>query len=78
MALTLHAAEDLLAAIQAGRMGPTSGVIDQALACLDQVSGWVDAFEAHAILASGCQRRCAGDGWETERPARRPVNRCVA
>ena len=50
MALTLHAAEDLLAAIQAGRMGPTSGVIDQALACLDQVSGWVDAFEAHAIL----------------------------
>jgi two-component system chemotaxis sensor kinase CheA len=50
MALTLHAAEDLLAAIQAGQIGPTSHVIDQALACLDQVSGWVDAFEAHTAL----------------------------
>ena len=50
MGLTLHAAEDVLAAIQAGRLGATAVVIDRALACLDQVSGWVDAFEAGAAL----------------------------
>jgi two-component system, chemotaxis family, sensor kinase CheA len=50
MSLTLHAAEDLLAAIQSGRVKTTSAVIDQALACLDQVSGWVNEFEAHETL----------------------------
>jgi two-component system chemotaxis sensor kinase CheA len=50
MGLTLHAAEDVLAAIQAGRLGATAAVIDRALACLDQVSGWVDAFEAGTAL----------------------------
>ena len=46
MSLTLHAAEDLLAAIHAGKLAATSAIIDQALACLDQVSRWVDDFEA--------------------------------
>jgi two-component system chemotaxis sensor kinase CheA len=50
MSLTLHAAEDVLAAISAGRMAVSPGVIDDALACLDQVSGWVDAFEVHQAL----------------------------
>ncbi|HWN53229.1 MAG TPA: Hpt domain-containing protein, partial [Xanthobacteraceae bacterium] len=44
MSVTLHAAEDLLAAIHSGRLGITSAAIDQALACLDQVSQWVDEF----------------------------------
>ena len=50
MGLVLHAAEDVLAAIQAGRLGATSLVIDQALACLDQVATWVDDFEAQEAL----------------------------
>lgn len=50
MGLTLHAAEDVLAAIQAGRLGASAVVIDRTLACLDQVSGWIDAFEAGAAL----------------------------
>jgi two-component system, chemotaxis family, sensor kinase CheA len=50
MGLTLHAAEDLLGAIHAGRLGVTAAVIDQALACLDQVSQWVDDFEAGEAL----------------------------
>ena len=50
MGLTLHAAEDLFAEVQAGRLGATSVVIDQALACLDQVSRWVDDFEAGEAL----------------------------
>jgi len=50
MSVTLHAAEDLLAAIHSGRLGITSAAIDQALACLDQVSQWVDEFEAHQSL----------------------------
>lgn len=53
MGLVLHAAEDLLAAIQAGRLGATSLVIDHALGCLDQVANWVDDFEAHQALPAG-------------------------
>ena len=52
MSLTLHAAEDLLAAIHAGRLAPNPDIIDQALACLDQVSHWVDDFEADGSLPS--------------------------
>jgi two-component system, chemotaxis family, sensor kinase CheA len=50
MALTLHAAEDLLAAIQAGRLASSPSVINQVLACLDQVSAWVADFEARQAL----------------------------
>ena len=50
MILTLHAAEDLLAAIHARDLDATSAIVDQALACLDQVSNWVDDFEAHGSL----------------------------
>ena len=52
MSLTLHAAEDLLAAIHGGQMTATSDIIDQALACLDQVSRWVNDFEAEGSLPS--------------------------
>jgi two-component system, chemotaxis family, sensor kinase CheA len=50
MGLTLHAAEDLLAAIHAGKLEATSAIIDQALACLDQVARWVDDFESGGTL----------------------------
>ena len=53
MGLVMHAAEDVLSAIQAGRLGATSLVIDHALACLDQVASWVDEFEAHEALPAG-------------------------
>jgi two-component system, chemotaxis family, sensor kinase CheA len=52
MSLTMHAAEDLLAAISAGRLGTTSAIIDRVLACLDLVSQWVNEFEAHESLPS--------------------------
>jgi two-component system, chemotaxis family, sensor kinase CheA len=52
MSLTLHAGEDLLSAIHAGRLEPTSAIVDQALACLDQVARWVDDFEARQALSS--------------------------
>jgi two-component system, chemotaxis family, sensor kinase CheA len=52
MSLAMHAAEDLLAAIQAGRVATTSAVIDRSLACLDLVSRWVNEFEAHGSLPS--------------------------
>ena len=62
MSVTLHAAEDLLAAIQAGRLEASPAIIDQALACLDQVSRWVDDFEARGFLPPACRRGGAGDG----------------
>src|SRR6476660_9919729 len=52
MSLTLHAAEDLLAAIQTAQVELTSNVIDRALACLDLVSGWVDDFASHGSISS--------------------------
>ena len=64
MGLVMHAAEDVLSAIQAGRLGATSLVIDHALACLDQVASWVDEFEAHEALPAGsgeAARRLAED-----------------
>jgi two-component system chemotaxis sensor kinase CheA len=50
MTLALHAAEDLLAAINAGRLSASTAAVDQALACLDKVSAWVDDFEDFASL----------------------------
>ena len=45
MSIALHAAEDLLAAVRQGTLEVNADIIDQALACLDQVSLWVDDFE---------------------------------
>ena len=50
MSISMHAAEDLVAAVQAGRVPASAAVITSALQCLDQVSQWIDAFEAHAGL----------------------------
>jgi two-component system chemotaxis sensor kinase CheA len=59
MATMLHAAEDLLAAVRNGSLAVDSGIVDAALACLDQVSRWVDEFEAaHALpLQAGGEGR---------------------
>src|SRR5579864_916843 len=54
MSLALHAAEDMLAAIHAGRLGVTRDVIDQALACVDLAAEWVNEFERHGALSPGC------------------------
>ena len=50
MSMMLHAAEDMMIAVQAGQLFPTSAVISDALSCLDLVSQWVDAFEATGEL----------------------------
>ena len=51
MSLTLHAAEDVLAAIQGERLELSPQVVDSALACLDLVSDWVDDFASRGALA---------------------------
>src|SRR5262245_59849191 len=52
MGVTLHAAEDVMAAIRAGRLQASTGVVNDALECLDQVSRWVVAFEARGTLSA--------------------------
>lgn len=52
MSIALHAAEDLLAAVRQGALGVSADIIDQALACLDQVSRWVDDFEREGSLTA--------------------------
>jgi two-component system chemotaxis sensor kinase CheA len=50
MSLMLHAAEDLLAALEQNAIGISADVVDAALAALDQTSRWVDAYEAEGTL----------------------------
>ena len=50
MSIVLHAAEDLLDSVRHGTLGAGAEIIDAALACLDQVSRWVDNFEAAGAL----------------------------
>ena len=50
MTLLLHAAEDLLTAVRGGEVAVSADIIDLSLACLDQVSRWVDDFDAAAAL----------------------------
>jgi two-component system chemotaxis sensor kinase CheA len=57
MGLLLHAAEDLLAAVNAKKRPITTGLVSEALECLDQVSAWVDAFEARGVLPSDAGER---------------------
>jgi two-component system chemotaxis sensor kinase CheA len=52
MSIMLHAAEDLLAGVRNGTRGLDAEIVDTALACLDQVSRWVDDFEAVRALPS--------------------------
>jgi two-component system, chemotaxis family, sensor kinase CheA len=50
MSVALHAAEDLLAALHAGRLVATKVIVDSTLACLDLTSRWVDEFAARGSL----------------------------
>jgi two-component system, chemotaxis family, sensor kinase CheA len=50
MTLTMHAAEDLVTAVHGKRIAATAAVFNQALACLDLVARWVDAFESDGEL----------------------------
>lgn len=57
MALVLHAAEDLLAAVKAKKRAVTGALVSEALQCLDQVSAWVDAFEVRGALPAQAGER---------------------
>ncbi len=52
MSLVLHAAEDVLDNVRHGTLVAGAEMVDAALACLDQVSRWVDNFEAAGALPS--------------------------
>jgi two-component system, chemotaxis family, sensor kinase CheA len=46
MSRALHAAEDVLSAVRSNSAPVTSGLIDLCLACLDQVSAWIDRMRS--------------------------------
>jgi HPt (histidine-containing phosphotransfer) domain-containing protein len=50
MSIMLHAAEDLLASVRQGTLDSGPDIIDATLASLDQMSRWVDDFEATGAL----------------------------
>jgi two-component system, chemotaxis family, sensor kinase CheA len=58
MSIMLHAAEDLLASVKQGTVGARADIIDSALACLDQVSRWIDDFETSGALPAQAGEEC--------------------
>ncbi len=50
MARATHAAEDLLAAVRAGEQALNADTVNQCLACLDQITIWLDRIEAEDAL----------------------------
>jgi two-component system chemotaxis sensor kinase CheA len=52
MVATLHAAEDLLAATRSGSVNAVGDVAEASLACLDQLSRWVNEYESTGSLAA--------------------------
>jgi len=50
MARSTHAVEDLLAAVRAGAQELNAGTVNQCLACLDQITIWLDRIEAEDAL----------------------------
>jgi two-component system chemotaxis sensor kinase CheA len=52
MSFVLHAAEDLLAEVNARRQPITTSLVNEALLSLDQISKWIDDFEASGALPS--------------------------
>jgi two-component system chemotaxis sensor kinase CheA len=59
MADAVHAAEDVLAAIRAGSRPITKTTISDCLACLDQVSRWLEAMEATGEVPADAQARAS-------------------
>ena len=57
MELVLHAAEDLLAAVNARKRPVTTALVSEALRCLDRVSEWVDAFDMRNALPADAGAR---------------------
>ena len=50
MSRALHAAEDVLSAVRSNSAPVTPGLIDLCLACLDQVSAWIDRMRSSGEL----------------------------
>jgi two-component system chemotaxis sensor kinase CheA len=50
MSRTMHAAEDALAAVRGGERGISAQMIGDCLACIDQVSRWLDEIESTGAL----------------------------
>lgn len=53
MARALHAAEDVLSAVRSNSAPITPALIDMCLACLDQVSAWIDQMRATGEVPPG-------------------------
>ena len=55
MAQALHAGEDILSAVRSGSVAMTTAVTDLCLACLDQVSIWLDQMQATGEVPGDAQ-----------------------
>ena len=60
MARALHAAEDVLSAARSNSAPITPALIDMCLACLDQVSTWIDQMRATGEVPAGADLQADG------------------
>jgi two-component system chemotaxis sensor kinase CheA len=60
MGLVTHAAEDVLAALRAGDRAVTPKLINNCLACLDQITAWLVAMEESEALPEEADADAAG------------------
>lgn len=57
MAQALHAGEDILSGVRSGTVAMTAAVTDLCLACLDQVTTWMDQMQATGEVPGDAQVR---------------------
>lgn len=57
MAQALHAGEDVLSAVRSGAVVMTAALTDLCLACLDQVTTWMDQMQAAGEVPADAQAR---------------------
>lgn len=57
MAQALHAGEDVLSAVRSGAVVMTAALTDLCLACLDQVTTWMDQMQATGEVPADAQAR---------------------
>jgi two-component system chemotaxis sensor kinase CheA len=60
MERTVHAAEDALGDVRAGRQPVTAALIGKSLACIDQVIQWLDSMQADGEIPARAEMEAAG------------------
>ncbi len=68
----VHAAEEILSSARAGKRALTTALVGDCLACLDQVTQWLDVVEQTGEFPSSAPKTKADETWLTDMLDRNP------